>query len=125
MLTTLSALFERDLDKLIEEISLYKNETDIWKIKEGISNPGGNLALHLVGNLNHFIGASLGKTGYLRERDKEFSVKDIPHEQLIADIKNTSAIITNILSSLPALSSLSDQLFLSSPACSSSLNKNE
>ena len=100
MLSTLSSLFERDLNKLIEEISLYKNETDLWKIKEGISNSGGNLALHLIGNLNHFIGATLGNTGYIRERDKEFSLKDIPKKQLVDDIHKTSSIVTDTLSSL-------------------------
>ena len=100
MFTSFSSLFERDLNILIEEISLYKNETDLWKIKEGISNSGGNLTLHLVGNLNHFIGATLGNTGYVRERDKEFSLKDIPRKQLVDDINNTSAIITNALSAL-------------------------
>jgi len=30
--------FERDLDKLKEEINLFKNEEDIWKRKEGITN---------------------------------------------------------------------------------------
>ena len=100
MLSSLTSLFERDLSKLIEEISLYKNETDLWKIKEGISNSGGNLTLHLVGNLNHFIGATLGNTGYVRDRDKEFSLKDIPRKQLIADINDTSAMLINTLSSL-------------------------
>ena len=72
MLQTLSSFFRKDLSKLIGEIDLYKNETDLWKIKDGISNSGGNLTLHLIGNLNHFIGATLGNTGYVRERDKEF-----------------------------------------------------
>jgi hypothetical protein len=100
MLSTLSSLFERDLNKLIEEISLYKNETDLWEIKAGISNPGGNLTLHLIGNLNHFIGAILGNTGYVRERDKEFSLKGIPRKQLTDDINNTLAIVSKTLSSL-------------------------
>jgi len=92
--------FERDLNKLIEELSLYKSEEDIWKIKEGISNSAGNLTLHLVGNLKHFIGTTLGKTGYVRERDKEFSEKNIPRHQLISDVKDTIAIIKNTLSKL-------------------------
>ena len=92
--------FERDLNKLIEEISLYKSEEDIWKIKEGISNSAGNLTLHLVGNLKHFIGTTLGKTGYVRERVKEFSEKNIPRHQLISDVKDTIAIIKNTLSKL-------------------------
>ncbi len=100
MLSILTSLFEKDLNKLIEEINLYKNEADLWKVKKGISNSGGNLTLHLIGNLKHFIGATLGNTGYVRERYKEFSLKDIPRKQLVDDVNNTSVIITNTLSSL-------------------------
>jgi hypothetical protein len=97
MIAAITSLFERDLNKLVEEINLYKNEEDLWKIEEGISNSGGNLALHLVGSLNHFIGATLGNTGYVRERDKEFSLKNIPRLQIVQDIKNTIEVINNIL----------------------------
>ena len=100
MLRILSSLFERDINKLDEEISLYKNETDLWKTGEGITNPGGNLALHLIGNLNHFIGATLGHTGYVRDRDKEFALKDIPREKLADEIKNASAVVAKTLASL-------------------------
>ena len=100
MALTLSSLYEKDLNKLIEEISLYKDETDIWKVKDGISNSGGNLTLHLLGNLNHFIGAVLGNTGYVRERDKEFSLRHIPRTKLIDDLNKTSALVTGILTSL-------------------------
>jgi Protein of unknown function (DUF1572) len=97
MISAITSLFERDLNKLAEEINLYKNEEDLWKIKEGISNSGGNLTLHLIGNLNHFIGAILGNTGYIRERDKEFSLKNIPRAQLVEDLKNTNEVIKNTL----------------------------
>jgi uncharacterized damage-inducible protein DinB len=100
MISTIISLFERDLNKLIEEINLYKNEDDLWKIKEGISNSGGNLALHLVGSLNHFIGATLGNTGYVGERDKEFSLKNIPRGQIVRDIRDTIEVIKNTLSQL-------------------------
>lgn len=101
MIAIIISLFERDLNKLIEEINLYKNEEDVWKIKEGISNSGGNLTLHLIGNLNHFIGETLGGTGYIRDRDKEFSLKNIPRVQLTEDLKKTIDVIKN---TLPALS---------------------
>ena len=100
MLSVLNSLFERDLNKLMDEISLYKDEADLWKINEGISNSGGNLALHLIGNLNHFIGAILGNTGYVRDRDNEFLLKNIPRKQLLADLNNTLAVITNTLASM-------------------------
>jgi len=93
-------LFERDLNKLMTEINLYKNEESLWLIKEGIGNSAGNLCLHLLGNLNHFIGAVLGNSGYIREREKEFTLKHIPRKDLISGIENTIAVIKNTLSKL-------------------------
>ena len=100
MTEIITSLFERDINKLIEELMLYKNEETIWKIKEGISNSGGNLTLHLLGNLNHFIGATLGNTGYIRERDKEFSLKNIPRLQLVEDLKKVNSVVKNTLTHL-------------------------
>ena len=74
----LKSLYNRDLNKLKIEIESYQNEESLWKIDENISNSGGNLCLHLLGNLNTYIGAELGETGYVRQRDLEFSLKDIP-----------------------------------------------
>jgi hypothetical protein len=101
MLTVITSLFEKDINKLIEEIGLFKNEEDIWKIREGVSNSAGNLSLHLVGNLNHFIGATLGISGYVRERDKEFSEKNIPRTQLIEALNSTVSVIKQTLAALP------------------------
>jgi uncharacterized damage-inducible protein DinB len=101
MKKSLLEIFERDLNKLITEINAYKNENSLWLIKEGISNSAGNLCLHLIGNLNHFIGAILGNTGYLREREKEFSLKNIPREELVSNIEKTIAVVKNSLTNLP------------------------
>jgi hypothetical protein len=98
----LVTLFENDLDKLIVEISLFKDEASVWTTKEGITNSAGNLALHLIGNLNHFIGKTLGDSGYERKRDDEFSLKNIPREKLISDINDLKGTIKNII---PKLSS--------------------
>ena len=95
-------IFERDLGKLKEEISLYTNENNLWKTEKQISNSGGNLALHLIGNLNHFIGATLGNTGYVRERDKEFSDKNIPVQKILNNIDATIIVVKNTLSNLTA-----------------------
>ncbi len=97
MLKIVTELFERDLNKLITEIESYKDENDIWKTKGNISNSAGNLVLHLIGNLKHFIGAMLGNTGYIREREKEFSEKDIPITQLIDALKETIIVVKNTL----------------------------
>jgi uncharacterized damage-inducible protein DinB len=93
-------IFERDLLKLKEEISLYKDETNLWKTENEISNSAGNLALHLIGNLNHFIGATLGNTGYVRERDKEFSENNIPVIKIMDSIDATIIVVKNALNDL-------------------------
>lgn len=98
----LSELFERDLNKLKNEISLFREEDDLWKTSGEITNPAGNLCRHLLGNLNHFIGATLGSTGYIRERDKEFSVRDASRSELIAEIEKTIDAVKMSLNKLSA-----------------------
>src|SRR6187402_2238082 len=100
MKNTLIELFERDLQKLNTEISLYKDEANLWLVKEDISNSAGNLCLHLLGNLNHFIGATLGNTGYVRHRDDEFSLKNIPRQDLVTNINNCILIVRETLAKL-------------------------
>ncbi|WP_430468477.1 DUF1572 family protein [Winogradskyella ouciana] len=99
---TLIKLFKRDLSKLKEEINAYKVESNLWLIPGEITNSAGNLGLHLVGNLNHFIGAALGNTGYVRQRDLEFSLKDVPRIELIKQIDDTMVIVENTLTKLTA-----------------------
>jgi len=86
-------MFLRELDKLHEEISLYDNEQDLWKVSGKITNSAGNLCLHLCGNLQHFIGAILGKSGYERNRELEFSAKNISRKDLLNEIQKTRAIV--------------------------------
>jgi uncharacterized damage-inducible protein DinB len=93
-------LYERDLNKLIEEINLFKKEKDVWKIKGDVKNSAGNLTLHLLGNLNHFIGRTLAHTDYIRKREDEFSLKDVPREQLIEQINSLKEVIKDTLQKL-------------------------
>lgn len=96
----LKALFTRELNKLKDEISFYQNEQNIWNVQEGISNSAGNLCLHLIGNLNHFIGAQFGETGYVRNRPLEFSTKDIPRDELVKMVENTIHVVEQSLDKL-------------------------
>lgn len=93
LIQTLKKIFRRDLEKLRQEISLYKNENKIWVIDKSIANSAGNLCLHLVGNLNAYIGAEIGKTGYIRNRDLEFSLKDIPQQELVRKVEDTIIVV--------------------------------
>lgn len=96
----LKKVYLKDLTKLKEEITLYAKEEDLWKVEKGISNSAGNLCLHLVGNLNHFIGTVIGKTNYIRNRDAEFSSKDIPKKDLVKMIEETIQVMDSVLSSM-------------------------
>ncbi|MEM5564953.1 DinB family protein [Psychroserpens sp. AS72] len=100
MTDSLVKLFKRDLNTLKIEIESYKNENNLWLIGDEIKNSAGNLCLHLVGNLNTFIGATLGDTGYVRQRDLEFSLKNIPRKELIEQIEDVTTIVVSTLKTL-------------------------
>ncbi|MEG0851571.1 MAG: DinB family protein [Flavobacterium sp.] len=97
LVETLKSLFNRDLNKLKVEIESYQNENQLWAIDKNISNSGGNLCLHLIGNINTYIGAEIGKTGYVRNRPLEFSLKDISKSELIRKIDETILVVNNTL----------------------------
>src|ERR1041384_3692379 len=100
LIQTLQTLFQRDLLKLKQEIAAYPNEDSLWVVEKNIANSAGNLCLHLVGNLNTYIGAELGKTGYVRQRDLEFSLKNIPQAELLKRIEDTMTAVENGLDTL-------------------------
>ena len=96
----LSELYERDLNKLREEIEQFTDEADLWTTSGGITNSAGNLCQHLTGNLRHFLGAVLGGSGYVRDRDAEFAAKGTTKADLLADIDAAAASVKDTLSKL-------------------------
>jgi len=100
ILSSLKELYLRDLKKLKTEISSYKSEEKLW-VKDGeIKNSGGNLCLHLVGNLKTFIGSGFGVIEYERDRPFEFNGQGVNKEELIKSIDETIDIVEKGLSSL-------------------------
>ena len=100
VIETLQKIFKRDLEKLKQEIASYRVENNLWKVDKSIANSSGNLCLHLVGNLNAYISVEIGKTGYVRNRDLEFSLKNIPQLQLVKMIEDTIVVVEEALSKL-------------------------
>ena len=90
-------LFDRDLNRLKAEIALFEQEKDLWITQGQIANSAGNLCLHLLGNLNHFIGATIGKSGYVRNREAEFNEKNVPKEKLATLIDETGKVVSESL----------------------------
>lgn len=100
LIETLQSLFTRDLNRLRAEIELYKKEENIWKTEGSITNSAGNLCLHLVGNLNTYIGKEIGKTTYVRNRELEFSLKNIPRAEVLHKIDDTICVVKAALDNL-------------------------
>lgn len=94
-------LYERDIQKLINEINSFQNEENLWKTVGSINNSCGNLALHIVGGFNFLIGTVLSNTGYVRNRDQEFSAKGTERKELIENLKALIPLMQNAISALP------------------------
>ncbi len=99
MIDSLKSLFIRDLEKVSQEIEAYEAEELLWKRVDGINNPAGNLALHLIGNLSTYIGKNLGSTRYVRNRPAEFS-EICPKEEILIRLKETSSMLDMTFDSL-------------------------
>lgn len=100
-------LFLRELAALKREIAAFPDDRGPWVQHPGIANTSGTLALHCAGNIQHFIGAMLGGTGYVRQRDLEFSRRDVPRAELLAELDRAMAAVHAIYDSsgktLPAV----------------------
>lgn len=58
------------------ELSEGLDEEAFWSSPLGYGNSMGVLVLHLTGNLSHFVGAQMARSGYVRHRDREFTAED-------------------------------------------------
>ena len=97
---SLAAIYARELATLRMEVEAYPSESDLWRIVPGIANPGGNLALHLAGNLQHFIGAILGGSGYRLDRDAEFGDKSVPRNVILEQIAAAGQVVPQTVAGL-------------------------
>lgn len=100
MISEIITIINRDLERLSTEISTFKKEENLWKTTGEISNSAGNLALHLVGNLNYYVGTKIGNTGYERDRPAEFGLKDMPREKILKQIEATKETVSTSLNQL-------------------------
>jgi len=100
LIETFVVLFTRDLKRLAQQIEAYSDEAGLWELAPGISNSAGNLCLHLVGNLNTYIGKQLGGTDYVRDREAEFTTRHVPKTELLARLATTSEVVSRTLATL-------------------------
>ena len=96
----LSILLERELATFRRELDLFPDDATIWKTAHGMGNPAGNLALHVAGNLQHFVGAVLGGSGYTRHRELEFSRRSGTRSEVAAELEAAAAVVRQVLPGL-------------------------
>src|SRR5262249_37473238 len=83
----------RELEGFEREVSLYPDDESLWKTLPGVSNSAGNLAMHIAGNLQHYVGAVLGGTGYVRNRDWEFARRSGTRTEVVAELRKAAAVM--------------------------------
>jgi uncharacterized damage-inducible protein DinB len=100
LLDGLTRLFVRDLESVRRELAGYHDDAGPWQPVPGLSNAGGTLVLHIVGNLRHFVGAVLGGSRYVRDREAEFAARGVPRAELDALVVATIAEVRSALTAL-------------------------
>jgi len=98
--TILANFYERDIRKLIEEVNLFRDEKNLWETQGSVKNSCGNLVLHIIGGLNHYIGATLAQTGYIRDRDQEFIRKGVERKDLVIQLEELIPLINETMNAL-------------------------
>ncbi|HLK17881.1 MAG TPA: DinB family protein [Bryobacteraceae bacterium] len=96
----LSLLYRRDLARLMQQVDAFPGDESLWRKLPGITNPAGNLVLHLEGNLREYIGRQLGGLPYERVRPLEFSSTGLPKENLTARLSELRNTIPSVIERL-------------------------
>jgi len=65
----------------VRELAVPLTEKQFWQKPFPYGNSFGHLVLHLTGNLNYYIGAQIAKTGYVRDRPREFNDPNPPSKE--------------------------------------------
>lgn len=78
-LATLALIGElEELRAAVRELAEPRSESELWAKPVEPGNSIGHLILHLTGNLNYFVGAQLGGSSYVRDREREFTETQPP-----------------------------------------------
>lgn len=96
----LRTLFLRDLDTVEREVLAYPDDETLWALPDGAPNSGGTLALHLAGNLHHYLGAVLGGVDYVRDREEEFAARGLTRGEVAGRVAAVRAVADQALSEL-------------------------
>lgn len=94
---TIASFYARDLTRMIEELNSFKEDNNIWRTTGTLKNSAGNLALHIIGGTNFLIGHQLANTGYVRNRQLEFTQKNVDRKILVSGLEALIPLIETTL----------------------------
>ena len=87
----------------VRELAAPLTEKQFWTKPYNYGNSFGHLVLHLTGNLNYYIGAQIAKTGYVRDREREFTEPNPPSKE--EALKGLDASVAIVIETVRAQSS--------------------
>ena len=97
---SIAALLQRELQAFERELQLFPDDETVWRTMPGVPNSAGNLVLHVAGNLQHFVGAVLGGSAYVRDRDREFSRQSGSRSELVSELQKAAAAVRMVVPNL-------------------------
>jgi len=104
----LALLLARELTSFERELDLFPDDVSAWRRSLGAPNSAANLALHVAGNLQYFVGTVLGGTGYVRDREREFSRREGSRDGVKTELRAAARVVGEVLPSLTPDQLLSD-----------------
>jgi len=94
---TIRTLLNRELDAFVREVELMPDDDALWQVAGGVTNSCGNLALHVSGNLQAYLGAALGGSAYVRDREREFSTRTGTRAAVVGELRRAAAAVDDTL----------------------------
>jgi len=92
------ALYFRHMAARVEKAARSITDEQLWIKPFPFGNSIGHLILHLTGNLNHYIGALVAGSGYVRNREHEFiDPAHPPSDELLARFLETVDMVVRTL----------------------------
>src|SRR5579864_4632274 len=95
------ARYFRHLASRVEKAVRSVPREKLWVKPYSYGNSVGHLVLHLTGNLNHYVGAGMAGTGYVRNRAHEFTdPTHYPPEEVLAKFREAVAMVVHTVEAL-------------------------
>jgi uncharacterized damage-inducible protein DinB len=92
--------YYRDLTRRVHALCEELSEEQFWTRPYVYGNSLGHLTLHVIGNLNYYIGAQIADTGYVRDRPREFTETSPPAKDEV--LKQLDQVVDLVVETIEA-----------------------